>query len=219
MRKYRYILTGGVKPSDPISEYRLLSPQIVTRQFHGCDNVTSDAIRVDVTDVELEKWACDDYYTTDDNTHIVNLNPKIFLMKNWKWREEKDLTNKWLRGELKDNHVWTHITENTDWYSTDRGYFTKDKYIEYETSCATQETYCSHFILGWVTQHYSKEDCEIFLRWDCVELIKEMLYRFRPDDWEWMVKKYVERELEKVREAELFPKSVKDVLKKMRRGY
>ena len=218
MRKYRYILTGGVKPSDPISDYRLLAPQIITKQFHGCDNVASSAIRVDVTDIELEKWACDDYSTTGDNTHIANLNPKVFLMKNWKWREEKDLTEKWLRGELKDNHVWTHINETTDWRSTDRGYFTKDKYIEYEESCLTQEITCGHFILNWVNQHYSKEDYEIFSKWGCVEPITKMLYRFRPDDWEWMVEKYVERELETVRNAETFPKSVQDTLRKMR-GY
>ena len=218
MRKYRYILNGGVKPSDPILNYRLLSPQIVTKQFHGCARIASDAIRVDVTDVELEKMACDDYFTTNDNTHIVNLNPKVFIMKNWKWREEKDLTEKWLRGELKDNHVWTHIKENTDWYSTDRGFFTKDKYPEYEVSCATQKTTCGHFILEWVNQHYSKEDYEIFLKWGCVEPIKEKLHRFRSDDWEWMIKDYVEYGLKISREAELFPESVQDTLRKMR-GY
>lgn len=59
-KRYRYIVSGRVTPSDEISSYRMLDKQKL--------NGFSVATRVTIPDnVKLEKWSCDEYSTWDNS--------------------------------------------------------------------------------------------------------------------------------------------------------
>ena len=78
-KKYRYIISGCVSPDEPINRYHLLAPQIATKQWNGCSTIESEAIRVDVTDLKLNKYPSDMYSTVDDDIKLKDLNPQIFI--------------------------------------------------------------------------------------------------------------------------------------------
>ena len=75
--KYRYILAGYVRPSDPISAFRLI----------GASNLghTDSAIRIVVDDVKLTKYSCDCYSTTNDTRTLAELGYDCMVRINWKW--------------------------------------------------------------------------------------------------------------------------------------
>lgn len=81
--KYRYITNGAAKPSDMICHYRLI----------GGRNMLSaqSCIRVKVNDVELEKWSCDPYSTTEDKRTLEKLGCDIMVRINWKLTVRNDL--------------------------------------------------------------------------------------------------------------------------------
>lgn len=67
--RYRYILSGGVKPTDPIGDYRLVAANHIDPEYGGMD-----VIRVTLPDdLVLEKWACDPYATTNDRRRLEEL--------------------------------------------------------------------------------------------------------------------------------------------------
>ena len=84
--KYRYILAGNVKPSDPISAFRLI----------GASNLgyANFAIRIIVDDVELIKYSCDCYSTTNDTRTLAELGYDCMIRINWKWTVCNDLRPK-----------------------------------------------------------------------------------------------------------------------------
>lgn len=109
MKKTRYILNGGTKPDDEIAGYRLICGS------YAKDFELGNAVKVEVTNIELEKWGCDSYSTTDDNTLIKDLNPKCMVVLNGKWHEDKELTRKWLNGEILPH-------EFCDYFRDERNY-------------------------------------------------------------------------------------------------
>lgn len=83
MKKYRYILSGGVKPSDPICDYYLVAANGIAS--------TSQAVRVRVDDVELRKLSCDNYSTTRDTRTIGELGFDCLVRIDWRLRVRDDL--------------------------------------------------------------------------------------------------------------------------------
>ena len=95
-KRFRYITSGGVEPTDPISYYRLLAKQKL--------NGFTSAIRIEIPENSiLEKWACDEYSTWDSkNTKdpkIKNLNPKICIKINGIWKILENATKNWLNNK------------------------------------------------------------------------------------------------------------------------
>lgn len=95
-KRFRYITSGGVEPTDPISYYRLLAKQKLSGH--------TSAIRIELPENSiLEKWKCDEYSTWHDkNTQdpiLKNLNPKICIKINGRWQILKDATQNWLNGK------------------------------------------------------------------------------------------------------------------------
>ena len=84
--RYRYILAANVKPSDPISAYRLISAS----NLGSADS----AIRIIVDDVDLIKYSCDCYSTTDDTRTLAELGYDCMVKINWKWAIRNDLCPK-----------------------------------------------------------------------------------------------------------------------------
>lgn len=67
--RVRYILSGGVKPTDPINRYRLIAANSLDPEYGGMT-----AIRVTLPDdLELTKYSCDPYSTTDDPRTLEEL--------------------------------------------------------------------------------------------------------------------------------------------------
>lgn len=130
MKRYRYILTGRTDPDEFVCNFRLIAPQIVTKQWSGCCSRASDAIRVDVTSLNIKHYSGDIYSTVEDDIALKDLDPKIFIRKNDKWQEDKSLTEKWLKGEIPNNDIRGYLTSN-GLYSSLQGYYTEDAYTEF----------------------------------------------------------------------------------------
>lgn len=84
-KKYRYILNGTVLGTDKISDFRLISGNMIQPDYNG-----KSAIRVIIPDdLELQKWSCDSYSTTDDSRTIEELGYDILI-----WNKSK---RRWLK--------------------------------------------------------------------------------------------------------------------------
>ena len=81
--RFRYILSGKVKGSDKISNFRLIGANKVPKSYHNYS-----AIKVNIPDdLELEKWSCDSYSITRDNRTLDELGYDILIWDyyNRKW--------------------------------------------------------------------------------------------------------------------------------------
>ena len=77
-KKYRYILTGIVKGTDKISDFRLVSANNVKPYYHG-----SSALKVSIpSDLELTKYSCDSYSTTTDSRTLDELGYDVLIWNN-----------------------------------------------------------------------------------------------------------------------------------------
>lgn len=104
MKRYRYILNGRALPDRPLSDYRLIAANMISH------SVT--AIRVTLPDsVELTKYTCDPYSTTESNIKLKDLEPVVICKINNKFISSSILTEQWLSGLIepheftKDKHL------------------------------------------------------------------------------------------------------------------
>lgn len=77
MKKIRYILNGCTHPNDKVSDYRLICGA------YARDFELGNAIKIEVTNLDLEKWSCDSYSTANNHTLIKDLNPKMYGCFKW----------------------------------------------------------------------------------------------------------------------------------------
>jgi len=85
MKRYRYILNGCVLGVDKICKYRLIASNNIKPSYNG-----KSALRVEIPcDLNLEKWSCDSYSTTEDERTIDELGYDILI-----WNESK---RKWFK--------------------------------------------------------------------------------------------------------------------------
>ena len=100
--KYRYITTGLASPDDRLSDFSLISG----REMGGF----SDFIRIEVPDdIKLEKWSCDPYSTTDSDTLLKDLNPKVAVRFNGKIKTDEELTDLWLKGKIEPHQFYENL--------------------------------------------------------------------------------------------------------------
>ncbi|MGD1416467.1 hypothetical protein [Bacillus stercoris] len=90
MKRYRYISNGCVLGKDKICSYRLIAKNNIKASYNG-----AIAIRVNIPeDLELTKYSCDPYSTTDDERTIDELGYDVLI-----WNEGK---SKWeIHNEFK----------------------------------------------------------------------------------------------------------------------
>lgn len=84
--KYRYILSGGVMPSDRISDYRLVAPNQIRS--------TMQAIRIPADSLRLDKLCCDSYATTEDQRTIAEIGYDCMVRINGRLTVRNDLKPK-----------------------------------------------------------------------------------------------------------------------------
>jgi len=87
-KRYRYILNGVVLGEHKISDFRLIGGNNIKPSYDG-----ASAIRVVIpNDLELTKWSCDSYSTTDDKRTIDELGYDVLIWykkeKKWKIHNE-----------------------------------------------------------------------------------------------------------------------------------
>lgn len=87
--RYRYITNGSCTPDSPVSSFRLASHVEISRLTLYAGRVF---YRIEVpTDMQLTKYSCDNYSTTDDQRKIRDLNPvRIIVTWNGRWRKLRD---------------------------------------------------------------------------------------------------------------------------------
>lgn len=106
--RFRYILSGGVKPNDRISDCRLIAGNKL-QGFHR-------AIRIELSnEAILEKYDCDEYSTwnskNEKDFEIRELNPKLCLKINGEWQVIESITQKWINGQSLSDAI-NHWLDN-----------------------------------------------------------------------------------------------------------
>jgi len=81
-KKYRYVLSGGVKLTDPVNHYRLVAGNNIKPSYWG-----ATAIRINAEGMELEKWSCDSYSTTEDKRLLQELEPAHMIWTGTYWKQ------------------------------------------------------------------------------------------------------------------------------------
>lgn len=104
-KRYRYIACGLCSISDPISDFRLLAGNVISDVSYNC-------IRIEIPeDMELEKYDCDSYSTTQSNIKIGDLNPKAMYLSYGDWKIDEDLTEMWKKGKIQPCKFYVYIEE------------------------------------------------------------------------------------------------------------
>ena len=84
-----YIVSGGVKPEDKLSIYRFQTKKMLdtTLPWGYVTPLFDIAIEIDTTGhhVEYDKFSCDNYWTTWDNTQLKDLKYNVVAKVNEKW--------------------------------------------------------------------------------------------------------------------------------------
>jgi len=82
MRRYRYVLNGVALGEDAISDFRLIAANNLKPSYDG-----ATALRVNIPlDLELTKYSCDPYSTTDDKRTLNELGYDVLI---WHKKEKK----------------------------------------------------------------------------------------------------------------------------------
>lgn len=114
--KYRYITSGIVNMTDPVSIFRLIG----TTNMGG----SMCAIRIEIPDdMKLEKWDCDPYSTTSDPRTIAELHPVACIRKNGRMCKGPD--------ELIriQPHEWhNYLLDKYDLRITEKGFVTRETF-------------------------------------------------------------------------------------------
>jgi hypothetical protein len=184
MKKYRYILTGRTGPDESVNGFRLIAPQIVTKQWDGCCSVESEAIRVDVTGLNINHYPCDMYSTLEDDIALRDLDPKIFIRKNDKWQVNEELTEKWLKGEIPYNDLHDYITEKMGLRSSLKGYYTEDAYREFRDREENVRKEAEAFIKDYAKKYLDKKTLKQFNKRYMFLDFSSDLSEFKRKEWE-----------------------------------
>lgn len=97
LKKYRYISCGIAKPTDKISDFRLIGRS----QLFPEERVVIRVIIPD--DLKLSKYSCDNYSTTEDSRTLEELGCDIMVKVNGKWIVKNNLKH------LSINEVYDFI--------------------------------------------------------------------------------------------------------------
>ncbi len=101
-KRYRYIFCGVASPNDPISDFRLVSAVIAS---YFMDERT--CIRVEIpSDLELEKYSCDDYSTTYDQRTLKDLHAVVY--DRCLHRTDEKLNEMWQAGTIQPHQFYLY---------------------------------------------------------------------------------------------------------------
>lgn len=89
MNKYRYIISGGVTPNSKLSDWRLIASS--SPNLRVVASIDAPVVRVDVSDVELVKFACDSYSTTYDSRTLDAHGYDLMIFDGRRWTVRNDL--------------------------------------------------------------------------------------------------------------------------------
>lgn len=193
MKKYRYILTGRTGPDELVCDFRLIAPQIVTKQWDGCCSVESEGIRVDITNLNLSKYPSDMYSTVGESIKLRDLDPKIFIRKNDKWQANEELTEKWLKGEIPYNDFHDYITGKMGLRSSLKGYYTEDAYQEFRNREENVRKEAEAFIKDYAKKYLDKKTLRQFNRRYMYLDFSSDLSEFKRKEWEERAKINLDR--------------------------
>ena len=197
-KKYKYIIADGISPDNSIYNYQLLPVSVVSKIAPGSDVLWSDAIRVDATNIDSGK---DDYDLYSSKEYkIRDLNPKIFVRKNFKWAEDKALTEKWLKNELPNDSRRGYLRSARNYEWTFRGFFTQAGYKDYKKYENDLLEECQSFVKEWARVNYiNPKDFEVFKNWAVYIDVAIEMFMFRKADWKWQIESIIERKMEHYR--------------------
>lgn len=193
MKKYRYILTGCTGPDEPVCDFHLIAPQIVTKQWDGCCSIESEGIRVDVSNLNLFKYPGDMYSSVSESVKLRDLNPKIFIRKNDKWQANEELTEKWLKGEIPDNDLYNYITKEMGLKSSLKGYYTEDAYSEFRAREENVRKEAEAFIKDYAEKYLDKKSLKQFNKRFMYLDFSSDLSEFKRKEWEERAKINLDR--------------------------
>lgn len=193
MKKYRYILTGCTGPDELVCDFRLIAPQIVTKQWDGCCSIESEGIRVDVSNLSLVKYPSDMYSSVNESFKLRDLDPKIFIRKNDKWQANEELTEKWLKGEIPDNNLYDYITKEMGLRSSLKGYYTEDAYSEFRAREENVRKEAEIFIKDYAKKYLDKKTLKQFNKRFMYLDFSSDLSEFKRKEWEERAKINLDR--------------------------
>lgn len=132
-KKYRYICCGTAKITDKISNFRLIGGNQLQNQ--------SSILRVKIpNDLELVKYSCDNYSTTEDARTLEELGCDVMIRYNGQWIIRNDLRPLQLCDVYTE--LFTSAKDDNRLYPTEEGYMDIQHYCEYmnELSKKAKET-------------------------------------------------------------------------------
>ena len=101
-KRYRYIFCGLVKPTDPISDFRLVSAVTAANMMES-----RNCIRVEIpADLELERFSCDTYSTTYDKRTLKELHAVVY--DRCLGRIDENLNEMWLAGKIQPHQFYLY---------------------------------------------------------------------------------------------------------------
>lgn len=121
-KKYRYICCGTTKITDKICEFRLIGGSQLKNK--------STVIRVEIpSDMELTKYSCDNYSTTEDTRTLEELGCDVMIRYNGNWTIRNDLNSLQLCDICTKLRI--NVKDGTRLYSTEKGYMDAQHYRQY----------------------------------------------------------------------------------------
>lgn len=121
-KRIRFILSGLADPAEPIRNFRLVAASRLDVKYHHT------ALRVVLpVDLELTKYSCDPYSTTEDQRTLRQLSAIPIVKVNGKWIAMQDL---W---PAYPPHRWHEVLRTKGLYGTlsARGYLRQEQYAKY----------------------------------------------------------------------------------------
>lgn len=113
MKRYRYITSGVVSKTDPVSKFRLVGANQIQSRSHVIRiTIESDDELNPIASVKLTKYACDSYATTEDARPISELDPVALVKINRRWKKADPALLD------KNPHEWHNIIVNAGYINT-----------------------------------------------------------------------------------------------------
>jgi len=99
-KRVRFVLCGTAVGTNKISDFRLIAANNIASKYDG-----SKAIRVNIPDdLQLTKYTCDPYSTTDDDRTLIELGYDLVI---WNKSQKKWIVHNEYKGiPLCDIRLW-----------------------------------------------------------------------------------------------------------------
>ena len=123
------------------------------------------------------------YSTLEEDIALRDLDPKVFIRKNDKWQEDKELTKKWLKGEIPNNNIHDYLTSK-GLRSSLQGYYTEDAYREFRDREENVRKEAEAFIKDYAKKYLDKKTLRQFNKRFMYLDFSSDLSEFKRKEWE-----------------------------------